>query len=258
MTAADPVVGLLRAAGCVFAEEEAALLIDAAADPEALERLVARRVAGEPLETILGWVEFAGLRLAVAPGVFVPRRRSELLVTEVARRAAPGAVVVELCCGVAAVAAALRSRRPDLDLWASDIDPIAVECARANLTGTQVLHGDLYDALPAQLRGRVDVLVANAPYVPSGQIALMPPEARLHEPAVALDGGRDGLDVHRRIAAAMTDWLAPDGQVVIEISAAQAPLLVELLTAAGAVGAEVVRDDSLEATAVRGWLSTTY
>ena len=93
------IVSTLRNAGCVFAEDEARLLIEAAADPAELARLVERRVAGIPLEQLLGWAEFAGLRIVVEPGVFVPRRRTELLVAEAARRAPPHATVVELCCG---------------------------------------------------------------------------------------------------------------------------------------------------------------
>jgi len=247
----------LRAAGCVFAEDEAALLLDEAADPDSLEAMVARRVAGEPLETILGWVEFDGLRIAVAPGVFVPRRRSEVLVHEVVRRAPAGALVVELCCGVAAAAAALAHRRPDVEVLAADVDEAALACARGNLGPDRVFAGDLFTALPVDVRGRIDVLVANAPYVPTAEIALMPPEARDHEPLVALDGGADGLDVHRRIAAGLTTWLAPAGVVVIEASVAQAPTLAAILQAGGCVETEVRHDEDLDGTVVAGWLGPT-
>ena len=179
----------LRAAGCVFAEEEAALLVAAAATPAELERLVGARVAGTPLELLLGYAEFCGLRVAVAPGVFVPRRRTALLVERAAALLRPGAVVVDLCCGTGAIGAALAARVAGLEVWAADVDPDAVACARGNLPPERVLEGDLYDALPDRLRGRVDVLVANAPYVPSGAIGLMPPEARDHEHRTALDGG---------------------------------------------------------------------
>ena len=248
----DALVTALRAAGCVFAEDEAALLRAQAADPDALAALLARRVAGEPLEQVLGWVEFGGLRLRVAPGVFVPRRRSELLVAEVVRRAGPAAVVVELCCGVAAIGAAASARRPDLEVWAADIDAAAVECARTNLDPDHVLLGDLYDALPDHLRGRVGVLVANAPYVPTGEIELMPREARDHEPRLALDGGADGLDVHRRIAADLDTWLAPGGTVLIEVSPAQAPVLEQILLGGGCTDASTVLDDEFDSSVVVG------
>jgi len=252
----DPLVAALRAAGCVFAEDEAELL-RAAADGAALEALVARRVAGEPLETILGWVEFSGLRLVVAPGVFVPRRRSQLLVTETVRWAPPGAQVVELCAGIGAIAAAVVEARPDLDVVAAEIDERAVACARANLGDHRVFAGDLFDALPETLRGRIHVLVANAPYVPTGEIGLMPQEARLHEPRIALDGGPDGLDVHRRIAAGLRAWLAPGGAALIETSLRQAPETARILETGGCTRTDVVRDDDLQGTVVRGWLSTT-
>ena len=111
--------------------------------------------------------------------------------------------------------------------------------------------GDLYDALPDSLRGRVDVLVANAPYVPTAAIALMPPEARDHEARAALDGGADGLDVQRRVAAGAPSWLAPGGWLLIETSAAQAPETMAAMTAAG-LPARVVEDEDLAGTVVLG------
>jgi release factor glutamine methyltransferase len=223
----DVVAERLRAGGCVFAEEEAALLIDAAscaASPAAeLTALVDRRVAGEPLEHLLRWVQFCGLRVSIEPGVFVPRRRTELLVRLAAARIRPGAVVVDLCCGSGAVGLAVAARRPRIDLYAADIDPVAVRCAASNLAdvGGRVFCGDLYDALPPDLLGAVDVLVVNAPYVPTEAVALLPPEARDHEPRRALDGGADGLDVHRRIAAGAPRWLAASGCLVMETSRQQ-------------------------------------
>src|SRR6478672_2736418 len=206
----------LRTAGCVYAEEEAALLRNAATTPADLELLVAQRVGGLPLEQVLGWAEFAGLRVHVEPGVFVPRRRTELLVRTAAELLGPGDVVVDVCCGSAAVAAAIYAIDPGTIVHACDIDPVAVHCARRNLPAGSVHQGDLLDARPQQLAGRVAMIVANAPYVPTEQIANMPPEARDHEPRIALDGGVDGLDVHRRLAAAAPEWLTPDGRLIIE------------------------------------------
>jgi release factor glutamine methyltransferase len=259
-------VARLRAAGCVFAEEEAALLVAAATGP-ALESLVARRVAGVPLEHLLGWASFAGLRVVVAPGVFVPRRRSELLV-DLALEIVSDEVVVDpavrqpfrhslsdagrvldLCCGSGAIGAAVAARIPDAEVWAADVDPAAVACARRNLPPERVCEGDLYAALPAGLRGGFDVVVVNAPYVPSDAIALMPSEAREHEPRAALDGGADGVDLHRRVAAGAGDWLRPGGSLVVETSRRQAPLTLEACGAAG-LTARVVVDDEREATAV--------
>ena len=161
---------------------------------------------------------------------------------------------MELCCGTAAVAAAILdgmgTSAGELEVHVADIDPRATACARENLGERGWVHtGDLYDALPATLRGRVDVLVANAPYVPTDEIAMMPPEARDHEPRVALDGGTDGLDVQRRIIDRARQWLAPKGHLLIETSRRQAAGTVAACEAAGLV-ARVVTDDELDATAV--------
>jgi release factor glutamine methyltransferase len=251
VTAPSPVVARLRAAGCVFAEEEAALLVAEAAGPGELDALVARRVGGEPLEQVLGWASFCGLRIAVEPGVFVPRRRTEFLARQAVARTRPDAVVVDLCCGSGALAAAIAAAVPGVEVHAADVDPAAVRCARRNLPPAQVHEGDLFTPLPPDLRGRVDVLVANVPYVPTGEVALMPAEARDHEPRRALDGGTDGLDVLRRVAAGAGVWLAPGGAVLSETSGRQAPTAVAVLTAGG-FEASSVEDDELGATVVVG------
>ncbi|QGK69934.1 putative protein N(5)-glutamine methyltransferase [Allosaccharopolyspora coralli] len=209
----------LRAAGCVFAEDEAALILSTARTAGEVQSMMTRRLAGEPLEHVLGWAEFRGLRLVVAPGVFVPRRRTEFLVDRAADGLVAGNVAVDLCCGCGAVAAALVAEVPGIEIHAADLDPAAVRCARTNLGQKGSVHrGDLDDALPSTLRGRVDVLVANTPYVPTAEIAHMPPEAREHEPGLALDGGTDGLDVQRRLAARARRWLAPGARVLVESS----------------------------------------
>jgi release factor glutamine methyltransferase len=247
------VISRLRAAGCVFAEDEARLLVDTARTPAELADMVDRRVAGLPLEHVLGWAEFAGRRIAVDPGVFVPRRRTELLAREAAALARPGAVVVDLCCGSGAVGVAVAAAVPGVELHAADVDPAAVRCARRNVAavGGQVYEGDLDAPLPPALAGRVDVLVANAPYVPTDAVGLMPPEARLHEPRVALDGGSDGLDVQRRVAAAAPRWLAPGGHLLIETSKRQASHTAAAIAAAG-LTAQVVHAAELDATVVIG------
>jgi release factor glutamine methyltransferase len=245
------IVSRLRAAGCVFAEDEAGLLLAAATDPGRLIDMVARREAGLPLEQIIGWAEFCGLRILVEPGVFVPRRRTGYLAERAVALAPARGVLVDLCCGTGAIAALLRQRRPEADVHAADLDPAAVHCARRNLPAESVHEGDLYDALPAELRGRVDVLAANAPYVPTDAIALMPAEAREHEARIALDGGTDGLDLHRRIAAGARRWLAPGGHLLIETSDGQAERTAGLMTAAG-LAAEIRRSGDLGATVVVG------
>ncbi|MFK8848302.1 putative protein N(5)-glutamine methyltransferase [Streptomyces sp. Ac-502] len=276
----------LRAAGCVFAEDEAQLLLSTARTPSDLTAMTDRRVAGHPLEQVLGWAEFCGLRIAVDPGVFVPRRRTEFLVAQAAAllrargTAGPRPVVVDLCCGTGAVGAALAaaaalfpaspappsptpssappSAPPRIDLHATDIEPAAVRCARRNLrpTNGQVYEGDLYAPLPPALRGRVDLLVVNAPYVPTDAIGLLPPEARDHEPRVALDGGADGLDVQRRVAADALRWLAPGGHLLIETSGRQAPHTLAAFRRGGLV-TRLATDDDLSATVAIGTSPST-
>jgi release factor glutamine methyltransferase len=244
----DVVVGRLRAAGCVFAEDEAELLLSDAANAAELEVSVARRVAGEPLEYVVGWAEFAGHRFAVEPGVFVPRHRTEFLVEQAVALArdfvatgpgipsVPPVVVLDLCCGSGAIgatiAAALAADGAAVDLHATDIEPAAVRCARRNLAGAgrHVYQGDLFEPLPATLRSRVRILSANVPYVPTDEIALMPPEARDHEARVTLDGGSDGLAVLRRVAAAALQWLAPGGHLLVETSERQALDAVDIMS----------------------------
>ena len=231
----------------MFAEDEAALLLGSGRTGAALEALVLRRLAGEPLETILGWVAFGGRRLTVRPGVFVPRRRTELLARTAAEHCGARSVLLELCCGVGPVAATVTAG----EIHLSDLDPYALECARINVPHGRVHLGDLYADLPDHLRGRIDVVAANAPYVPTDRIALMPPEARDHELPIALDGGADGADLHRRIAAGAPEWLAAGGVLMIETSPSQAPLTERAMHDAG-LTTEVLTDDELDGCVVVG------
>lgn len=256
-------VGALRTAGCVFAEDEARLIADAAADSRDLARLTARRCSGEPLEHVVGWAEFYGARIAVDTGVFVPRRRTELMADEairLARRAVDAKgrqqlTVVDLCTGSAAVAVTvatvLRGDGYQIDLHVSDVDPVAVACARRNVAtvGGHMHQGDLFEALPSALAGTIDVMTANTPYVPTDEIAWMPPEARVHEPPSALDGGADGLEIARRLVASAKRWLAPGGHVIVETSDRQSEALVAAGRMAG-LDAWVVADAEIGGTIV--------
>ena len=243
------IVTRLRAAGCVFAEDEARLLIAAARTPAELDVMVGQRVAGLPLEQVLGWAEFCGLRITVTPGVFVPRRRTEFLVWQAVALARRGDVIVDLCCGAGAIGAALAAAVEGAEVYAADIDPAAVRCARQNLPADRVYQGDLYTPLPAVLRGRVAILAANVPYVPAREIELLPAEARAHEPRAALDGGADGLDVLRRVAIGAAAWLAPGGYLLSETSDRQASQAEAVVTASG-LAARVARSPDLDATVI--------
>lgn len=259
----------------MFAEDEARLLLSENRPPGQLAQMVERRISGVPLEHVVGWVEFCGRRYAVDPGVFVPRRKTEFLVERAvaafggspnpsagalsqSARQKP-AVVVDLCCGSgvigAAVGARLTETMPELgiEVHAADVDPAAVRCAARNLAaiGGSAHCGDLYDALPVRLCGRVDLLVVNAPYVPTDSIRFMPPEARLFEPVATLDGGSDGLAVQRRIAAQAGKWLGPGGLLYIESSERQGAGTQSLLEAAG-LSTKVEHSEELDATIVGG------
>ncbi len=160
-------------------------------------------------------------------------------------------MVVDLCCGTGALAVAVLGRVPTVEVYAADLDPVAIACARRNLPEGRVFEGDLFEALPAELRGRVDVLVANAPHVPTAAIATMPPEARDHEHRLALDGGADGLDVQRRVIADAATWLAPRGDLVIETGLPQVPATCGLMSSVG-LAPELHTDNERDAVAVRG------
>lgn len=197
----------LRAAGSVFAEEEARLL---GAD----ERLIERRIAGERLEHVLGWADFAGLRIAVATGVFIPRPQTEELALAAAALRPP--VAVDIFAGSGAIACVVKAANPGSRVVAADADPLALECARRNAArrGIEVVRANVADGLPRALAGRVDVMTANVPYVPSAELAYVPHEG---EPARALDGGPDGLRWLRRAAEAATRWLRPGGTLLVEL-----------------------------------------
>jgi release factor glutamine methyltransferase len=240
-----------------------------ATDAAQLSGLVDRRARGEPLEQVVGFADFCGVRVRLRPGVFVPRVRSELLVHTASaelrtapadplreketvdltgERAADPLTVVDLCCGSGALGLAVRHQVPSIRLFAADSDPVAVACALDNL-GRDVFQGDLFAALPETLRGHIDVLLANVPYVATEHIALLPAEARLHEPRTALDGGADGLEVFRAVVVGAADWLAPGGLLLSEITEAQAEAAVSAVRDAG-LRPGIVEDEDLEARAV--------
>lgn len=247
------IVSDLRDAGCVFAEEEARLLLLTTRTTDELAILVERRVAGIPLEYLIGWVEFCDLRIKVDPGVFIPRHRTEFLARQAIALTKQGDVVVDMCCGTGALGVAIAANSEHVELHAVDIDPAAVLCARRNIDSSNgfVYEGDLFEPLPVQLQGRIHILLANAPYVPTEAIQLLPQEARIHEARIALDGGADGLEVVRRIVAAAPLWLAKDGCLLVEASARQAPLAEELFAQYGLI-AQIIESEEQDATVIIG------
>ncbi|WP_035424221.1 putative protein N(5)-glutamine methyltransferase [Bacillus sp. UNC438CL73TsuS30] len=250
------IIDKLRSEGCIFAEEETQLLISEASSVEDLMKMVEIRASGLPLEYVLGFTTFCGLRIVVERGVFVPRQRTEFLVQQAEALTRIDDIVVDLCCGSGAVGAAIATDLHKILLHSVDIDPVAVHCASRNIADLEghVYEGDLYNALPRSLRGRVNIIVANVPYVPTDAIKLLPQEARLYEPKVALDGGEDGLDLQHRVAEEATHWLAPGGHLLVETSKRQAAKTFEIFSNAGLM-AEIVRDEELDATVVIGTIS---
>lgn len=276
MTGSDSMVALskaaitarLRSAGCVFAEQEAELLQASAEGADELARMVARRELGHPLEHVIGFAEFCGMRIAVGDGVFVPRQRTQFLadravglaaeatagaIAEQGRHRGDHLVVVDLCCGSGALGAVVGNAVMGVELHAADIDPVAVRCAARNLESLDgnVYQGDLFSALPERLAGIIDLLLVNAPYVPSAEIVFLPAEARLYEAGIALDGGADGLTVLSRVVAGAGYWLAPGGYLLMESSRRQAPQLLDRARRAGLTGA-IEQNDDLAATMVIG------
>lgn len=276
----DPpkVVARLREAGCVFAEDEARILMEAAqgsvSDQESsLTELIARRVAGEPLEQIVGWVEFAGQRLHVVPGVFVPRQRTALLaersilavqaatdtvqttgsavqaanavrdVTDATENGRP-ARFLEAFCGVGAVATTVASAIPGTQIHLGDHDETALRWAQDNVGPCAQAHLlDCLVGLPQALSGSFDVISAVPPYVPDSAAQFLPREASEHEPATALFGGVDGLDLVRRLVSESREWLVPGGVVLIELGVAQYTNAAEFAEAQGFTATSTLGED---------------
>ena len=235
------VVAHLRNAGCVFAEDEARILLQAAQESTSrqptLAELLARRVAGEPLEQIVGWVEFAGQRIAVAPGVFVPRQRTQLLATQsiLALKAASGtARFLEAFCGVGAVATTVSRADPGTQIHLGDHDETALDCARMNVGPEARPHLlNTLSGLPQTLAGGFDVISAVPPYVPDSAAEFLPHEALDHEAPTALFGGADGLDLVRRLIGESRQWLAPSGVLLVELGSEQLHSAADFATELG-------------------------
>lgn len=245
-------VSLTRAladAGCIAAREEADELIQAAAgDPGVLDELLCRRVQGEPIAWLTGEVTFCGARLFVAPGVYVPRWQTEPLARRAAALLPSAGVAVDLCTGAGPIAAALAAAVPTARIVATELDRNAVQCARRN--GVEVFEGWLDDPLPQELQGRVDVLTAVVPYVPTGSLSLLPRDVQAFEPRLALDGGIDGMDLLAEVARRSPSWLSPGGRLLLELGGDQADPMGQLLHDLGFDGLHVMSDENGDARAI--------
>lgn len=236
------VVSALGEGGCVAPAEEADALFRASnGGVGPIEDLVARRLSGEPLAWITGSVLFCGVRVHVDPGVFVPRPQTQAMTRRAVTLLPAAGVAVDLCTGSGAVAAVLGSAHPRAEVVATDIDPVAVACARRN--GVRALVGVLDEPLPSSLRGRVDLMTAVVPYVPTEELDFLPRDVLANEPRSALDGGLGGTAMLVRAAEAAARWLRPGGNVLLELGGDQAGGVATALEEFGLSGICVHRDE---------------
>jgi release factor glutamine methyltransferase len=227
----------------------------------ALTALVSRRARREPLQRVLGETAFRALTLVCAPGVFVPRPETEVVAgvaIEAAHAAGRAPLVGEPCTGSGAIACSLAAEVRGARVVAGDVDARAVAAARTNArrlregaagvdgpapgATVEVRHGDLLDVLPGEVRGHLDVLVANPPYLPAAERGTWEPEVAVHDPDRALVGGPDGHEVVAALTAAAPTWLAPEGTLILEIDERRGDEACALARGAGLVEAHIVRD----------------
>lgn len=197
---------------------------------------------------LVGWVGFCGERVLVHRGVYVPRWQSEPLALAAAARLPERGVAVDLCTGAGAIAVVLARRRPLARVVATEIDPVAVACARAN--GVEVFEGDMAIDLPAELAGQVDVVTAVVPYVPTGELRLLPRDVMAYEPRSALDGGTDGTTFLVRAVREVAGLLRPGGSLLLELGGDEAELLRPVLAECGYSDVELMVDEDGELRAV--------
>jgi release factor glutamine methyltransferase len=222
----------LAEAGCVAPEDEAEELLAAAGgDKSLLWGMAARRVVGEPLAWITGGVVFAGRWVIVHPGVYVPRWQSEWLARRALQLLADDGVAVDLCTGSGAIAAVLAAARPGARVCGTELDEAACRCARAN--GVTVYQGDMETPLPAEVIGKVEVITAVVPYVPTDELEYLPRDVLAYEPVTALNGGPGGLQYLQRAAQAATWLLQADGTLLLEAGGSQDVQLEPALRALG-------------------------
>lgn len=216
----DVVAERLSRAGFVAGREEAADLVAwAAGDRALLESLVVRRLTGEPLAWITGSVVFCGMSVRVDSGVYVPRSQTEDLARRAVARLPVDGVAIDLCTGAGAVAAILQAQRPAARVVGTDLSEAAVACARAN--GVDVFVGDLFQPVPVELAGRVDLVVGVVPYVPTEALRFLQRDALVFEPVMAFDGGPGGVDLLRRAIAGATAFLRPGAALILEMGGDQ-------------------------------------
>ncbi len=243
------VLGLTRLE--LFCQHDRPLL---GAEVDRYRDLVRRRAGGEPLQQILGETEFYSRSFKMEPGVFIPRPETERLVEtavrllEPLRRSERTPTAVEIGCGSGAISVCLALELPRLQVYASDVNPraVALTLRNARLLGAgsrvHAEEGSRFDPLPQHLRGQVDLLVSNPPYIRTEDLAGLPVDVRGHDPVAALDGGADGLRFYQALAAGMGDWLRPGGFVAVEIGADQGAAVSAIFAASGGHDLSLIQD----------------
>jgi release factor glutamine methyltransferase len=247
----ERVVAALVRAGCVAAHEEETELLDAAAERGIdVDELIDRRTTGEPIAWITGRTRFCGLTIRVAPGVYVPRWQTQPLAERAANALPETGIAIDLCTGTGAIAAVLASRKPRATVVATDIDSVAVACARAN--GVNALVGDLDAPVSVDLRGRVDVVTAVVPYVPTEELHLLPRDTLAFEPRVAIEGGPGGLGVLARAIDRSAGWLRAGGGLFLEVGGRPADPAAAVMDRAGYLVTDVLADEDGDDRAIVG------
>jgi len=215
--------------------------------------LVRRRGAGEPLQTLIGTTGFYSRDFKVEPGVFIPRPETERLVEAAVSLLSPGdrslvaPKAVDACCGSGVIAVSLAAEMPTVEVWATDRNPRAVDLTRRNAhrhgvdARVHALAGDLLAPLPGHLRGELDLVVSNPPYLRRDELDDLPAEVH-HDPIEALDGGADGLQIYRALVSQAPRWLRPGGWLAVEIGAEQGDAVPGLLNASGFHDVAMTRD----------------
>jgi release factor glutamine methyltransferase len=249
----EEVLGRLNRAGCVAADEETDELLAAAPSRDTLQTWTARREHGEPLAWIVGQTRFLGRVVHVAPGVYVPRAQSGELARRAAEHLPAGGRAADLCTGSGAIAVHVAATNPAAAVVATDRDRTAVSCARRN--GVHAVVADMDRGLCS---GAFDLVCAVTPYVPTGAMDLLPADVTRYEPLGALDGGDDGLDLVRQLAAGAARILRPGGWLLTEIGGDQDLLVAPILTARGFGRLTFWRDEDGDLRGVEARLDRSF
>ena len=233
-------------------DEADALVAAASEGVGALPDLLERRLRGEPLAWVVGSVRFCDRWVRVEPGVFVPRPHTEPLARRAADLLPAEGLAVDLCTGSGAVAVVMRSAHPHARVVGTDLDPIAVACARSN--GVRAFEGDLDAPLPRSWCGRVDVITAVVPYVPSEELHVLPRDVLANEPIAALDGGPRGMRMLAPVVERAPGWLRAGGHLLLELGGDQAADVEAAMDAAGFDTSTIHRDEEGQDRAIEARL----